>query len=41
MKNMSDIENQKTAAFNFKQKAEIYLSQGKLNEAYDNCYKAL
>ncbi|MGD1698623.1 tetratricopeptide repeat protein [Dapis sp. BLCC M229] len=38
---MSDIENQETAAFNFKQKAEIYLSQGKLDEAYANCSKAL
>ncbi|MDJ0519017.1 MAG: tetratricopeptide repeat protein [Trichodesmium sp. MO_231.B1] len=38
---MSDIENQETAAFNFKQKAEKYLSQGKLDEAYANCSKAL
>ena len=38
---MSDIENQETVAFNFKQKAEIYLSQGKLDEAYVNCSKAL
>ena len=41
MKNMSGIENQEIAAFDLKQKAEIYLSQGKLNEAYDNCSKAL
>ena len=38
---MSDIENQEIAAFNLKQKAEIYLSQGKLNEAYATCSKAL
>ncbi|MGD1803881.1 glycosyltransferase 61 family protein [Dapis sp. BLCC M126] len=38
---MSDIENQETLAFNFKQKAERYLSQGKLDEAYANCSKAL
>ncbi len=38
---MSDIENQETAAFNLKQKAEIYLSQGKLDEAYATCYEAL
>ncbi len=41
MKNMSDIENQEKAAFNFKQKAERYLSEGKLDEAYANCSKAL
>ena len=38
---MSDIENQETAAFNFKQKAEIYLDQGKLDVAYATCLKAL
>ena len=41
MKNMSGIENQEIATFDLKQKAEIYLSQGKLNKAYDNCSKAL
>ncbi|NES05722.1 MAG: DUF563 domain-containing protein [Okeania sp. SIO2F4] len=38
---MSDIQNQEIAAFNFKQKAEKYLSQGKLDEAYATCLKAL
>ncbi|NET17110.1 MAG: DUF563 domain-containing protein [Okeania sp. SIO1H6] len=39
--NMSDVNNQKISVFNFKQKAEIYLSQGKLDEAYTTCSKAL
>jgi len=38
---MSYLENQETAPFNFKQKAEKYLSDGKLDEAYANCLKAL
>ena len=38
--NMADIDNQKIAVFNWKQKAEIYLSQGKLDEAYFTCLKS-
>ena len=38
---MSDIENQEIAVFNLKQKANKYLSQAKLDEAYATCYKAL
>ena len=37
---MADIDNQKIAVFNWKQKAEIYLSQGKLDEAYFTCLKS-
>jgi len=37
---MSALENQETAAFNFQQKAERYLSDGKLDQAYENCSKA-
>ncbi|NEQ36418.1 MAG: hypothetical protein F6K40_09090 [Okeania sp. SIO3I5] len=38
---MSELENQETAAFNFQQKAERYLSEGKLDQVYANCSKAL
>ena len=38
---MSDVNNQKISVLNLKQKAEIYLSQGKLDEAYATCSKAL
>ncbi|NEP42755.1 MAG: tetratricopeptide repeat protein, partial [Okeania sp. SIO2H7] len=32
---------QKISVFHLKQKAEIYLSQGKLDRAYDTCSQAL
>lgn len=38
---MSNLEHQETLAFNFKQKAEIYLSQGNLHAAYVACSEAL
>ena len=39
--NMSNTNNQETAVFNLKQKANKYLSQGKLDESYATCYEAL
>lgn len=38
---MSDVGFQETVAFNLCKTAEIYLSQGKLDEAYASCAKAL
>ncbi|NEQ73264.1 MAG: DUF563 domain-containing protein [Okeania sp. SIO2C9] len=38
---MLDVNNQKISVLNLKQKAEIYLSQGKLDLAYDTCSQAL
>lgn len=38
---MSNTNNQETAVFNLKQKANKYLSQGKLDESYATCYEAL
>ncbi|NET27533.1 glycosyltransferase 61 family protein [Okeania sp. SIO1I7] len=41
IEHMSDVNNQKISVFNLKQKAEIYLSQGKLERAYTTCSQAL
>ena len=38
---MTSTQNMETVAINFNQQAEIYLAQGKLNEAIAACEEAL